>query len=926
MTGEFADRLTDIEEKWQEKWEDAEVHKTERTDAEKYYVLEMFPYPSGNLHMGHVRNFSLGDAPARMKRMQGYDVMHPMGWDAFGLPAENAAIDRDVDPEEWTRDCIDNMRGQLKRLGFSYDWDREIATCDPEYYKWNQWIFQQMLDEGLAYEGESKVNWCPSCETVLADEQVEEGLCWRCDSVVKQKDMEQWFLKITDYADELLGDLEQLEGWPDKVRDMQENWIGKSKGAKIKFSVKESERELEVFTTRPDTIYGATFMALAPEHELAEEIAETDEDVADYREEALKKDTEEREEKSKAGVFTGRYAENPITGEKIPIYVAEFVLTDYGTGAIMAVPAHDQRDFEFAQEHDIEVQEVVMPSEDHSYEEDGAYEGDGEHVNSGELNGLDKEDAIEKIIEELEEEGLGEPDVNYQLRDWLISRQRYWGTPIPMIHCDECGTVKVPEEDLPVELPEDVEFTETGNPIETSESWAEVECPECGGEARRETDTMDTFIGSSWYFLRYISPELDEAPFDVEDANSWMNVDQYIGGIEHAVMHLLYARFFTKFLRDEDMLEEDEPFERLLTLGMVNHPAYNCPEHGWLFPDEVEDDNICEKCGREVEVETRKMSKSKHNVVDPTELVEEHGADTARVFILRASGPTNELDWSEDGVEAAEEMLERVERIVEENEEALTDERPSLEDAELYDRIMASRIQRAVEKVTEDTENYDFNLAIDEVDRLLSKLYWYEQQGGRDEILSHGIKTLLKLLSPYAPHITEDLWDRIGNEDFMLEEDWPEPEEDLIDEDAEEIDAYFNRVSSDIREIIEMIEDSPEKVKVIKASSWKYEAGEKILAAIKDSNDVGEVMDNVLDGDLQQYAQDINDEVVSAVENPGNYRKNFTGLELEEESLELNQERFEDEFGLEVVVEKEESSDEDKASRAQPGRPAIVVE
>ena len=926
MTEEFADRLTDIEEKWQEKWKQEQVHKTERTDSEKYYVLEMFPYPSGNLHMGHVRNFSLGDAPARMKRMQGYDVIHPMGWDAFGLPAENAAIDRDVDPEEWTRDCIDNMRGQLKRLGFSYDWDREIATCDPEYYKWNQWIFQQMLDEGLAYEGESKVNWCPSCETVLADEQVEDGLCWRCDTVVEKKDMEQWFLKITEYAEELLGDLEQLEGWPDKVRDMQENWIGKSTGAKIKFPVTESDRNLEVFTTRPDTIFGATFMALAPEHELTEEIAEDNEEVKEYREEALKRDTEKREEKSRAGVFTGRYAENPITGEEIPIYVAEFVLTDYGTGAIMSVPAHDQRDFEFAQEHGIEVQEVVQAPEDYSYEEEGAYEGDGEHVNSGELNGLEKDEAIEKMIEELEDRGLGEEDVNYQLRDWLISRQRYWGTPIPMIHCDECGTVKVPEEDLPVELPEDVEFTETGNPIETSESWAEVQCPECGGDARRETDTMDTFIGSSWYFLRYISPELDEAPFDVEDANSWMNVDQYIGGVEHAVMHLLYARFFQKFLRDEGMLEEDEPFERLLTLGMVNHPAYNCPEHGWLFPDEVEDENICEKCGREVEVDTRKMSKSKHNVVDPTELVEEHGADTARVFILRASGPTNELDWSEDGVQAAEEMLERVERIVEKNEEVLTDQKPSLEDAELFDRIMASRIQRAIEKVTEDTENYDFNLAIDEVDRLLSKLYWYEQQGGKDEILSHGIKTLLKLLSPYAPHITEELWDRIGNEAFMLEEDWPEVEEDLIDEQAEEIDAYFDRVSSDIREIIEMIKGEPEKVKIIQASDWKYSAGEKILEAIEDTKDVGEVMDEVLDGDLQQYAQDINDEVVEAVENPGSYRKNFTGLELEKEALELNEERFEDEFGVEIVVEKEESSSEDKASRAQPGRPAIVVE
>ncbi|MFB6115226.1 MAG: leucine--tRNA ligase, partial [Candidatus Nanohalobium sp.] len=733
------------------------------------------------------------------------------------------------------------------------------------------------------------------------------------------------FLKITDYADELLDDLEQLDGWPDKVRKMQEDWIGKSHGAKIEFPVRDSDRNLEVFTTRPDTIYGATFMALAPEHDLAEKIAEENEEVAEYREEALKKDTEEREEKSKAGVFTGKYAQNPITQEKIPIYVAEFVLTDYGTGAIMAVPAHDQRDWEFAKEDDIQVKKVVEASEAHSYEEDGAYEGDGEHINSGELNGLDKEDAIEKMIEELEDRGLGEPDVNYQLRDWLISRQRYWGTPIPIIHCDECGAVPVPEEDLPVELPDDVEFTETGNPIETSESWAEVECPECGGDAKRETDTMDTFIGSSWYFLRYISPDLDTAPFEVEDANHWMNVDQYIGGIEHAVMHLLYARFFTKFFRDQGMLEEDEPFERLLTLGMVNHPAYKCPEHGWLYPEEVEDENICEKCGREVEVETRKMSKSKHNVVDPTELVEEHGADTARVFILRASGPTNELDWSEDGVEAAEEMLERVERLVEENKESLTDDKPDLEDADLQDRIVGTRIQRAVQKVTEDTENYDFNLAIDEIDRLLSKLYWYEQQGANEKVLSHGIKTLIKLLSPYAPHITEDLWDRIGNEKFLIEEDWPEPEENFIDEEAEKIDDYFKRVSSDIREITEMVNHEPEKVKIIKASDWKYQAGENILMAIQDTKDVGEVMDRVLDQDLQQYAQEINDQVVDAVENPGSYRKRFEEKELEEEALMLNRERFEEEFGVDVEIEHEESSDEDKASRAEPGRPAIVV-
>jgi len=924
MAQEFAEKLKQIEQKWQQKWEEAEIHKTERTDAEKYYVLEMFPYPSGNLHMGHVRVHSLGDAPARMKRMQGYDVMHPMGWDAFGLPAENAAIDRDVDPEEWTRDCIDNMRGQFKRLGFSFDWDREIATCDPEYYKWNQWIFQQMLEEGLAYQDESKVNWCPGCETVLADEQVEEGLCWRCDSVVEQKDMEQWFLKITDYSEELLQDLDQLEGWPDKVRKMQEDWIGKSTGAKVKFPTKENG-EIEVFTTRPDTIHGAKFMALAPEHKLAKQIAEENKEVAEYREEALKKDAEEREEKSKAGVFTGKYAENPINGEEIPIYVAEFVLTDYGTGAIMAVPAHDQRDFEFAQEHNIEIQEVVKSPEEHSYEEDGAYEGDGNHINSEGLNDLNKEDAIEKIIEKLEKEGIGEEDVNYQLRDWLISRQRYWGTPIPIIHCEECGSVPVPEEDLPVELPNDVEFTETGNPIETSETWAKVECPECGGEAKRETDTMDTFIGSSWYFLRYISPNLDKAPFDKEDANNWMNVDQYIGGVEHAVMHLLYARFFQKFLRDQDMLEDDEPFERLLTLGMVNHPAYKCPEHGWLYPDEVEDDNICEKCGKEVEVETRKMSKSKHNVVDPTELIEENGADTARTFILNASHPTKELEWSEDGVESSKNMLKRVFRIYEENKNLITNKQPTLENASLEDRIVSTRIQRAIQKVTKNTENYEFNIALGEIDKLLTKLYWYKQQNTDKAIFTYGVETLIQLIAPYAPHTAEELWNELGHEQLMLESDWPEVNEKLLDEEAETIDEYFDKVASDIREIQEMVDTKPETIKIINSANWKYEAFQEIESNLE-LGDIGAITGKTIQAGFKKHADTINQKVQDAYQNPGKFRNQLIQQETEKKALETNKERWKEEFNAEIEIESEEESSEDKADRAEPGKPAIVME
>ncbi len=926
MAEGFSDKLNSIEQKWQKRWEEENVHKTEMDEErEKYYVLEMFPYPSGSMHMGHVRNYSLGDAFARYKRMQGYNVLYPMGWDSFGLPAENAAIDRDVSPGEWTMDCINDMRQQLKGFGFSYDWDREVTTCKPEYYRWDQWIFLKMLQEGLAYREEAEVNWCPGCETVLADEQVENGECWRCDSVVKDKDMKQWKLGITEYSDQLLQDLEQLEGWPNKVRTMQREWIGKSEGANIRFPLKGSG-ELEVFTTRPDTIYGATYMVLAPEHELAEEIGEQKEKVGEYIQQAKRKGAEEREEKTKEGVFTGRYAENPMTGEEIPIYVSEFVLTEYGTGAIMAVPAHDQRDWEFAQEHGIEIKPVIEPEEDHDFEQ-SAYEEDGEHFDSEEINGLKNEQSIQKIIDVLEEKGLGESDVSYKLRDWLISRQRYWGTPIPVVYCDECGTVPIPEEELPVELPEDVEFTETGNPVETSDKFIETECPGCGGNAERETDTMDTFINSSWYFLRYCSPDFEEAPFDEEKADYWMNVDQYIGGIEHAVMHLLYARFFTKFLRDQDMLDVDEPFERLLTLGMVNHPAYKCPEHGWMYPEQIEDGDICGECGKEVEVETMKMSKSKNNVVDPLELTEEYGTDTARLFILRASHPEKELDWSSDGVEASKEMLERVDRLVRENKEMLGAEDDG-SDLDLEDRIVSTRIERAKEEVTYRMDSYEFNLAINEIDRLLTKLYWYRQRDPKPFIFAHGVETLVKMLEPFAPHLAEDLWqEELGREGFLTNLEWPQPQEDKIDEEAEEVDKYFDRVSSDIREIRELVDGEPEEVKVIQSADWKYKAGEKIKVEIEDGKkDVGAIMNSVLDSDLKQYAQDVNQQVVDAVENPGKFTERFTGKETEEEALQQNKERWKEEFDAEIVIESEESSSEEKSSRAEPGRPAIVMD
>lgn len=923
MDQDFADRLNQIEDRWQERWQEADLHKAEKDeDKEKCYVLDMFPYPSGRMHMGHGRAFSLADAYARYKSMQGYNVMHPMGWDAFGMPAENAAIDRDVDPGEWTMDCISDMKDQFKSLGFSLDWDREVTTCEPEYYRWDQWIFLQMLEEGLAYRDEAEVNWCPSCETVLADEQVENGFCWRCDSEVNQnRKMKQWKLAITDYADELLEDLEQLDGWPDKVREMQDNWIGKSTGARINFPLKQGE-ELEVFTTRPDTVFGATFMALAPEHELSEEIAEENTEVAEYIKEAKKKSDEEREQKSKAGVFTGRYAENPLTGEEIPIYVAEFVLTDYGTGAIMAVPAHDQRDFEFAREHGIEIQKVVEPEDGHDLEEK-AYEGDGEHVNSEFLNGLDKEEAIEKIIEKLENQGLGEEETQYKLRDWLISRQRYWGTPIPVVYCDECGTVPIPEEELPVELPEDVEFTGKGNPIETSGYFQETECPECGETAERETDTMDTFINSSWYFLRYCSPDYEEAPFDTEEANYWMNVDQYVGGIEHAVMHLLYARFFQKFLRDQGMVDHDEPFEKLLTQGMVNHPAYNCPEHGWIYPEEVEEENICSKCGKEVEVETIKMSKSKNNVVRPSELVEEYGADTARLFILRAAHPSKELDWSRDGVKSSHRMLQRIERLVDETDEARKP--PTLENADLQDRIVSSRIQRTIEEVTEHNEEYEFNLAAAEIDKLLTKLYWYRQRDYDPDIMNQGLETLVKLLAPFSPHIADELWDRMGGEGFLYETAWPEVNEELLDREAEKIEEYFDRVAEDVREIQEMLDTQPDQVKIIQAASWKYEAFEEIEENL-DADNVGEITGKVVNSGFKDRAEVVNQMVRDAFQNPGKFRNQIMEEEAESRSLKSNRERWKEEFDAEIVIEPEEKSDEEKASRAEPGKPAIVIE
>ncbi|HEX9786829.1 MAG TPA: leucine--tRNA ligase, partial [Candidatus Binatia bacterium] len=613
-----------IEEKWRRLWAENQAFRVSEDRAKpKYYVLEMFPYPSGRIHMGHVRNYSIGDVVARYKRMRGFNVLHPMGWDAFGLPAENAAIERGVHPEIWTRENILYMKTQLERMGLSYDWDRELATCAPEYYRWNQWIFTQFFKNGLAYKKNSFVNWCPSCQTVLANEQVVDGVCWRCDSPVLQQELEQWFFRITDYAEELLADLDKLNGWPDKVRTMQRNWIGKSVGAEIDFSLVGHDGALRIFTTRPDTIFGATFVSLAVEHPLALELAggtPQQHAVEDFigRVRKISQARRGEDEGEKEGVFTGAYCRNPFTGENIPIYLANFVLMEYGTGAVMAVPAHDQRDFEFARKYNLPIRMVIQPRDRELKEPEltEAYVGEGVMVNSEEFSGLANTEGKEKIAAHAESKGWGKKAIRYRLRDWGVSRQRYWGTPIPIVYCDPCGALPVPESDLPVELPKDVPFTgKGGSPLRESQSFSQVVCPKCGGAARRETDTMDTFVDSSWYFLRYTSAHFTAAPFAVDKGRYWMAVDQYIGGVEHAVLHLLYARFFTKALRDLGLAKVDEPFTNLLTQGMVSKETYRCAEHGWLFPEDLigseKDGWQCPQCRRPVATgRVEKMSKS----------------------------------------------------------------------------------------------------------------------------------------------------------------------------------------------------------------------------------------------------------------------------------------------------------------------------
>ena len=896
MSQEGYDHAT-VEQRWQEAWDDAAVYHVPDDADDPTYVLGMYPYPSGKLHMGHVRNYTITDAYARYRRMRGDDVLHPMGWDAFGLPAENAAKERDTNPRDWTFDCIDTMRGQMRSMGFGYDWDREITTCTPEYYQWNQWLFARFADADLVERRDAEVNWCPSCETVLADEQVEGDaeLCWRCDTPVETRDLDQWFLEITEYADELLEAIDDLEGWPNSVCQMQRNWIGRQYGTTLDFEI-AGHGPVEAFTTRVDTVHGATFFALAPDHPISEELAAEDDAVHEFVNHEADPEGDEPN-----GVETGLTATNPATGEEIPVFVADFVLSDVGTGALMAVPGHDERDHAFATRMGVDIEPVVAPAPDDWDGEtvpdapdvsDEAFTEDGVVINSGEYSGLDSETARERLTEDIE--GAAE-STQYQLRDWGISRQRYWGTPIPVVHCDDCGPVTVPDEDLPVELPEFINTT--GNPLDAAEEWKATTCPECGEPATRETDTMDTFVDSSWYFLRYVSPDLDDAPFDLDRANDWMPVDQYVGGIEHAVMHLLYSRFFTKVLADEEGLKHREPFTNLLAQGMV-------------------------------QLEGEKMSKSKGNVVSPQRIVDEYGADTARLFMMQAAQPERDFDWSEEGVRSTHRFLTRLSDLVEEyaageiggRSDGDTESADPAADRDEIDDYVADEVDAAVAIAGAEYDDLTFNVALREAQDLVGTLRSYRGHADpHPETYERGLDVAVRLLAPVIPHLAEELWETLGRDGFVVDADWP-----TATVDRETVDRRRRLVANtreDVRDIVEVagIKD-PERIDVVVAPDWKYDALDLAIDSDAD-NLISELMQESHireQGDAAaSYGQDLqaNREAL----------RETLSEDDEYDALRAAAWLIEREFGAPVSVERAADADESVVRKADPGRPAIDI-
>ena len=854
-----------IESKWQKAWEDKKIFQVKESSKKKFYVLEMYPYPSGSgLHMGHAFNYTIGDIQARFRRMQGFNVLYPMGFDSFGLPAENAAIKAKAHPKKFTEQAIKNYIQQMKELGLSYDWSRIIETHKPEYYKWDQWIFLQMFKKGLAYKKEAPVNWCPKCKTVLANEQVHNGMCWRHkDTQVEVKNLDQWFLKITDYADELYEGIKKLENWPELVKKLQTNWINKSYGTEIIFKI--NGRDWPIFTTRPDTLYGATFMVISAQHpELIGLITEEQKNEVEKFVKKLNSVSEEELDKlEKEGVFTGSYAEHPLTKEKIPVYAGNFVLASYGSGMVMAVPAHDQRDFEFAKKYKIPIKTVVTP-ENKSPGELNAYISTGKLINSKKFNGLHSEKAKEEITKHLQKLKLGEKTVNYRLKDWLISRQRFWGTPIPIIYCDSCGAQPVPEKDLPVVLPDNIKLTKTENALESYKPYTETKCPKCEGNAKRETDTMDTFANSSWYYLRYTDPKNTKEIFDKKKANYWTPVDLYIGGKEHACMHLIYIRFYTKFLRDIKLLNFDEPAKKMFNQGMLQGP------------------------------DGQKMSKSKGNIVLPETVSKKYGIDTARLFLVSIANPDKDINWSDEGVEGS---LRFINRIFKKKFKIGKSSKRN-----------QHKINSTIKQVTEDIEKLRYNLAVIKIRELFDSF--------EDEIAKKDLEAAIKLLSPFCPHIAEELWEKLGNKKFISLESWPSYNSKKINPEIDALDEFISNTIKDVNNINKLVKTKPKKVTISVADTWKYLIIKKIKKEMEKDYDISRIIKGVM---IKEHAKEISKMVPTFIKNPAKLPKTVLSAEKEFEILNENNSKFEKEFGLKVEIKK-------NGEKASPGKPTILFE
>ncbi len=879
-----------IARKWQKKWESSKIFEVkEDPKKKKYYVLEMYPYPSGSgLHMGHARNYCIGDSFTRYKRMNGFNVLYPMGYDSFGLPAENAAIKAKSHPKEFTEKAIKNFIRQQKELGLSYDWSRMVASHTPEYYRWDQWIFLKMFEKGLTYKKKSVVNWCPKCNTVLANEQVHNGKCWRHETTnVEVKDLEQWFFKITNYADELLKDINKLKDWPEDVKLMQKNWIGKSQGSNIKFPIDGSDKVLEVFTTRPDTFFGITFLVYAPEHpDVAELVKGTEYEskTKKFIQKVVQEDRFERtaENKEKEGMFIGRYAINPVTKEKIPIYIANFVLYEYGTGAIIAVPAHDERDFQFAKKYKIPIKVVINP---HDYELNPdkmsrSYMGDGIIVNSQEFNGMNNRDSIPEFAKFFEKHKCGKATIQFKLRDWLISRQRFWGCPIPIVYCDKCGIVPVPEKDLPVKLPENYKFTVTkGNPLEHCTEFLNTKCSKCNGKATRETDTMDTFVDSSWYFLRYCDPKNNKLPFDPKKAAYWMPIDTYVGGKEHATMHLIYFRFFTKFLRDIGLLKIDEPAPRLFNQGMLH-------KNGVV------------------------MSKSKGNVVMPEEIAKKYGIDTARLFLLFVASPDKDMEWDDKGIEGSFRFLNKFYHLVSEKKKTKTIEQKE-----------ESKLNQTINEVTQYFEDLLFNKAI------ISLMQFTNWFSNKDSISEESAKKLTLMMAPFAPHICEELWEKLGNKPFCSLEKWPSFDKKKIDTKLEAAETIIHKTIADISNVLKLIKvEKPNKLTLIISPKWKYKFMKLFQKEIEKTRDIKSLMSTCMKDDLKQHGKDISKLIPALLKDASKVPQEILTQEIEFKNLEETKELISKEFNCTVEIQKAEQSKQEKARNASPSKPAIIIE